>query len=132
MKLIPMTAFVQQQLKGKVLYQHLEKVVNYSDFLIQKLKIWMFVPCKLVDGVWVVLKEPVDYENWITKNIHDPHWMISLECSEYQEAKERCLFTSCPYNLATMEKFMNDKRTIEFFDDLDLELTPAALKQIGF
>lgn len=139
MKLISMTAFVQQYLKGKVLYHHLEKVVNYSDFLIQILELWMFVPCKLIDGVWVVLEEPSGYDLWISGIVSD-----MPEFKEYQEAKERCLFEGFEFKGETDFSWifkhgktypvMISKRNIEYLVTIfnrEIELTPAAQKQIG-
>lgn len=71
---------------------------EYDSFLLQKLEIWMFVPCKLVDGVWVVLEEPKEYQDYLLPNeqygkiprIHDNRW--HQYCKEYHEAKERCIF----------------------------------------
>lgn len=55
----------------------LDKIRSYANFLKQPLELWMFVPCKLVDGVWVVLEEK--------KPFQDNYF-------EFQQAKERCLF----------------------------------------
>lgn len=55
----------------------LDKIRSYANFLKQPLALWMFVPCKLVDGVWVVLEEK--------KPFQDNYF-------EFQQAKERCLF----------------------------------------
>lgn len=95
-KLISMTAFVLLYLKGKVLYHHLDKVVNYADFLSQPLELWMFVPCKLVAGVWVVLEEPFYYNDFLLNKIPTTNFRLNFriknECREYQEAKSKCLF----------------------------------------
>jgi hypothetical protein len=161
MKLISMTAFVQQELKGKVLYHHLEKVVNYSDFLIQKFKIWMFVPCKLVGSDWVVLEEPLQYRSFIDlENEMDDDIPLKVlhNCKEYHEAKKRCLFEGFEYfktnwdlaELAHLGKKENsqyvknkntfcqinikdfENKTIENLVQYNLELTPTAQKQFGF
>jgi len=88
MKLISMTEFVL--LNSEIHYtiqsesEFYNVVINYANFLSQKLELWMFVPCKLVDGVWVVLEEPFnDGEN-------DQYYSSAMQ--EYQEVKERCLF----------------------------------------
>ena len=51
----------------------------YSKFLKQTPQIWMFVPCKLVDGVWVVLEKETEHSAY-------------ADDLEYQQAKERCYF----------------------------------------
>ena len=58
----------------------------YSKFLKQTPQLWMFVPCKLVDGVWVVLEEPK-----LSKDFWDKG-EVSKEWEQYQQAKERCYF----------------------------------------
>lgn len=63
----------------------INKVINYANFLKQPLEIWMFVPCKLVGDVWVVLEEPV-YTNPSNKFYNEVY------VKEYQQAKERCFF----------------------------------------
>jgi hypothetical protein len=60
----------------------------YSKFLKQTPQIWMFVACKLVDGVWVVLELP---KVCICTDL------CSL-CKEYQQAKERCYFDGWEYD----------------------------------
>jgi len=88
MKLISMTDFVIEKEFGygnEVISseQFTKLICNYVNFLKQPLEIWMFVPCKLVNGVWVVLVEkplsPKTDENW-------NKWI------EYQQAKDRVLF----------------------------------------
>lgn len=66
---------------------------NRVNFGRQKLEIYMFVPCKLVDGVWVVLEEPMHYKLWCKYGSYTQYGeKIVPECKEYQEAKERCIF----------------------------------------
>jgi hypothetical protein len=137
MKLIPMTDFVIEQNmrfanKEITLEQLALQQLYYAVFLKQDLKLHYFVPCDL-DGN--VLEEPkcnVCYTG-LPGDCHR-----SKECGidenpfkEYQEAKDRCLFTSCPYHVEIMKNFIKDGQTIEFFDDLNLELSPTAQKQIG-
>jgi hypothetical protein len=70
---------------------------NYANFLRQPLSIEMFIPCKLVDGVWVVLEEPIkritvfNYEGGSSPDFHP------IDIEEYQEVKERCLFKGFEY-----------------------------------
>jgi len=63
----------------------------YSKFLKQTPQIWMFVPCKLVNGVWSVLEEPKRpwQDSIIEEGLHERY---KQELSEYQQAKERCYF----------------------------------------
>ena len=96
------------------------KMLNYSSFLIQKLELWMFIPCKLVNGVWVVFEKPVEmgeYDDRLCNFCSYPqegraisalslgcegsrcesafenyHDEFQTELAEYQEAKERILF----------------------------------------
>jgi len=117
---------------------------NYDSFLLQKLEIWMFIPCKLVDGVWVVLEEPTETHETI---FHD-----SESLKGYQEAKERCLFDGFDITNFTkgIKKTINLDNTVHVFyyenfqwnkaigistiEDLikyNLELTQTAKKQIG-
>src|SRR6187402_810881 len=63
----------------------------YANFLSQKLELWMFVPSKLVDGVWVVLEEPKEYKNWVELQ-KQGGYSLCHNSNEYQTAKERCLF----------------------------------------
>jgi len=116
---------------------------NFDMFLSQKLEIWMFVPCKSVDGIWVILEEiNEEYPN----NIE-----YFEEIKEYQEAKERCLFEGFEVvsntNFVTIwqlnGKYLNwDKKDNHFtffsgfnieklMQDFDLKLTATAQKQIG-
>ena len=69
------------------------KILNYSDFLKQPLTLGMFVPCKLVDSVWVISEEPLFYEQWSTHKDRYPYadW-AHVKGNEYQEAKDRILF----------------------------------------
>ena len=39
---------------------YLDKLGRYVAFIKQKMELWMFVPCKKVDGKWVILERPVD------------------------------------------------------------------------
>lgn len=107
----------------------------------------MFVPCKLVDGVWVVLEEPEmnrlfgygDFNNEDEK--------------EYQEAKERVLFEG--FKLSTGKEAViykkesedliirmhkeyklcsvNGKQVVKIEElvKYNLQLTESAKKQIG-
>jgi len=102
-KLISMTEFVINQWSVDLTKSQRERIKNYADFLSQKLSIDMLVPCKLVDGVWVIIEVPKDWKNWEdvyiannkegkTKNRYTSQLNARRDCLEYQEAKERCLF----------------------------------------
>lgn len=112
------------------------------DFGKQPLALWMFVPCELVDGVWVVLKEPnTENEKYRMivgeekENILDLH---SFDCDveEYQQAKERCLFEGFEMdNSFVTHKSHNSffypisclhEQTIEDLVKYNLELTKTA------
>jgi len=151
-KLISMTDFVlEQELELRNYFEYdnreaLVKIFNYAHFLKQPLELWMFVPCKLVDGVWVVLDaEPCSLGMCAKGN---PFYDVYLESKkEYQQAKERCLFDGFEYkhikttydnyyiinnknitwlswnNLKTIESLLNYNQ--------DLQLTQTAIKQLG-
>lgn len=102
----------------------------------QPLEIWQFVPCKLVDGVWVVLDSKKPFQD----NYH-----------EYQEAKSRCIFEG--WVLENTSKFTiwiekdglsicftdrgkinvnsHNEKTIEDLVKYNLELTASAIKELG-
>lgn len=126
----------------------------YSKFLKQQLEIWMFIPCKLVDGVWVVMEEP--------NEDNSKYWNVGLdgefnhnqfidEREEYQEAKDRVLFEGFEYNKHTCQikdkddlyfffserycelYFEGSANYIEYIEEIvkyNLELTKTAKKQI--
>lgn len=86
------------------------KTENYANFLSQKLSLDMFIPCKLVDGVWVLLEEPKDWKNWQdvyianntegkTKDRYTSQLSARWDCREYQEAKDRVLFEGFEINI---------------------------------
>lgn len=82
-----MTDFVINENSQEHSLNCLLKIRSYANFLKQKLELWMFVPCNLVNGVWVVLEEPTcdcatefDREGCYDK------------CYEYINAKNRVLF----------------------------------------
>lgn len=113
---------------------------NHVNFLKQKLELWMFVPCKLVEGVWVPIKGKENH-------------FIRKELDEFREAKNRVLFEGfelfemsaglnviretlkfsqvfASYNSEPFYK-CNGHNTIEDLVKYNLELTPTAKKQIG-
>jgi hypothetical protein len=113
---------------------------NYDDFLKQPLELWMFVPCKLVDSVWVVLEVPkLVYEKEDDNSALQNH---NAYLEEFQQAKERCLFDGCVYD-DEMQAIRNEKGidlfylpkgelfTIEIMTKYNLQLTTTVKKQIG-
>jgi hypothetical protein len=141
-------------LQGNNRYQ---KCIRYANFLKQLLQIWMFVPCKLVDGVWVVLDIPkFHYTQDALKNLKrgielDTALEINKKVEEYQEAKERCLFDGFTYHIGLDKNNPNfwfvrnsfikihdyelevQSLTIEILSNRvqPIKLTPTALKQLG-
>jgi len=112
-----------------------EKVINYANFLKQPLSIEMFVPCKLVDGFWVVLEEPID--NTCENCNHKQDFDICCRFEEYQEAKERCLFEGFTFEHTSVVKYENyvfsiKDKTIENLIRIYCypKLTDSAQKQI--
>lgn len=121
---------------------------NFDDFLKQPLELWMLIPCKLVDGVWVVLvnnypekPETKDYHNEYGGNFELYQHNLML-WREYQEAKDRVLFEGFESRKSIMHGGLiiqngclnlegNDfNQTIEYLTRYEIYLTPTALKQI--
>jgi hypothetical protein len=111
---------------------------KFDEFLKQPLELWQFVPCKLVDGVCIVLEEPV-FDELLPMNEMDEIY------NEYQEAKERVLFEGFEIEkgidddmlyfgdtyLGFISEFTNKNQTIEYLIKYKPKLTQNALKQIG-
>jgi len=112
---------------------------NFDDFLSQALEIWQFVPCKLVDGVWVVLEEPKLQHSFDSKGseiVYNKKYEESLE--EYEDAKKRVLFEGFGYEHTTVIKHENyifsiEEKTIESLIKIKCfpELTKTAVNKIG-
>ena len=127
---------------------------KYDEFLEQPLEIWQFVPCKLVDGVWVVLEKPQTEFKSLKGSVGDD----SLK--EYEQAKSLCLFEGLRIEKDTYKQtkrtfyFIKDKRvahvlefhsgeietrfdlkydykTIEDLTYFNLELTANTIKNLG-
>lgn len=142
--LIPITDFVLKEMNNLILNgagSVVAKIGNYARFLRQTLEIWMFVPCKLVDGVWFVLEEPKDYY-WFENNVELTRTFDeNVKFLEYQQAKERCLFEGFemyngnPYNnklqRAYSKNHIDEWWTIENIIHWNLELTQTAIKQLA-
>lgn len=74
---------------------HRERV----EFGRQKPELWMFMPCKLVDGAWVVLEEP---------NYKANELQLQDEWKDYLEAKERVIFEGFEYEKKSKMIVSND------------------------
>lgn len=115
---------------------------KYVEFCKQPLNLGMFVPAKLVDGVWVVFEEPKEYKNWIEIQKHGGY-SLCHNSNEYQKALDRILFDGfeikCHYLvkggvwLFLLKEIKNYiiEDILKDFEDVELELTPTAQKQIG-
>ena len=152
--LISMTDFVLEKNKAEeVTRQSYIECRNYANFLKQILEIWMFVPAKLVNGEWLVLEEPnIPFQDSIMEE--SVHLKYANKLKEYQEAKQRCIFSICEIK---EEKFIHNTKhyfvvcdslkifwnfngkweinkgfkTIEGLVKYNLKLTDSAIKQIG-
>lgn len=90
-----MSDFVHRQYKDKLVHTgkdwrnnleiYARTTKNYSDLLKQPLTLGMFVPCKLVGGVWIVFEKPTLLN---TKSDAVYHF----DMKEYKKAKQKCLF----------------------------------------
>lgn len=152
--LISMTDFVVIESEKTTVHNvesQFKLIYDYAKFLQQLLEIWMFVPCKLVDGIWVVLEFP---------NRTDKQWRDGADMkdefyetvSEYQQAKERCLFEgffnttqSSQYNMYiengmqsvfyksknsdVLKKIIGMVIVEDLIKDTPVKLTPTAQKQ---
>jgi len=155
--LIGMTDFVLEQNKNLLTTREcFINCLNYANFLEQPLELWMFVPCKLIDGFWVVLEEPEPIHTCGLEP--DDYEYNDDEAIEYRQAKERCLFEGFEFTETHMkgidsnlnlfvfpyannrfgltkkqEAFMTwfQLFTIEDLVQCDLQITPTAQKQIG-
>lgn len=134
MKLLSMTDFVLEQNKEfKPTRTYKEIALNYANFLKQPLELWMFVPCKLVDGVWVILEKPKETSEGIEA--------YDFDCQEYLQAKERRLFegfrienfmlTNDVIGIGQALTLYSDIESLIYDFDGDIELTQTAIKQIG-
>lgn len=117
---------------------------RFDEFLKQPLSLWQFVPCKLVDGVWVVLETPEDKKWWLRTHREGGWWNEFVEYKkQYEEAKERVLFEGFEVIISENPEvygillygddtiYPDDFETIEDLIKYKPKLTPAALKQIG-
>lgn len=115
------TKFEDAETKWKL---HCKRIV----FGEQPLELWMFVPCKFVDGVWVVLEEPKEY-NLFKQGVCNDFLKANI-CKEYQQAKERCLFEGITEIESDYIISSSDNNTIEDITAYNFTLTASAQKQI--
>lgn len=117
---------------------------NFDDFLSQKLELWQFIPCKLVEGVWLPIEKPscdclTEYD---MEGCPDKCW-------EFLNAKNRCIFEGFELDYDTIveskdiriwfksdsEIFINNTKqqifTIESLTKHNLKLTASAKKTLG-
>lgn len=154
-KLISMVDFVLEQDLQIPIGRTAGQMIKYANFLKQPLELCMFIPCKLVDGVWVVLEEPDRDNN--KYDVYDREFcyfndgLFLHDEQEYQEAKDRVLFEG--FSLENKGQFTvwiqkenhsicftdrgkininsQNERTVEDVIKYEFLLTPNALKQLG-
>jgi hypothetical protein len=143
-RLIPMTDFV---LLKDAEWTDYQSIYKYANFLKQPLELWMFIPC---DENGNVLEIPHYFEPTSEKEIGDYDELVY----QYQIAKDRVLFNgfeiikpsegcfillctkkiNCQFLLTPDYVFCDTYFRDEVIEDLidyKLDLTPAAIKQIG-
>lgn len=113
MKLISMTDFVIETLEKEVTVDYgasekIMEVFRYANSIKQFLEIWMFVPCKLVEGVWVVLEVP------IYNGVDDQYYGAQIE--QYEQAKEKVLFEGFNVKNNTVKIAYNSWLEFHFFN----------------
>ncbi len=129
-----------------------DKVINYANFISQKLEFWMFVTC---DKDGNILEEPKDEElckycplennkyNSVGSSCEGSKCDIAAENYkiEYQEAKDRILFDGftvkngivfTPENQILVQKTFLEKMAIENIVGLKILLTPNGAKKAGY
>lgn len=119
-------------------------VISYANLLSKKLELWMFVPCKFIEGVWVALEEPKNYNIWEDLHFNNGKNNGTIgfeEHLDFKEAKEKNIFKGCYLfdgwclQFESGELFCSKESLKDYnVEDLvkyNLELTPTAKKQIG-
>ncbi len=121
-----------------------EMRVLYDEFLDQNIELWMCVPCKLINEVWISLKKEkaqaynkdgvkIDYA-------FEKDDYVLGGAKEYQEAEKLCLFKgfySLKDSFITNGSLIIDSETmsimkVENLIQYGIELTPTAQKQLGY
>ena len=135
MKLISMTDFVLQENKGgqqvnsitSQLHHDLRRIKKYANLLKQPLKLEMFVP---VDEEGNFLEEPEQFKEWIKSDHYfNASESVTHQCRMYKKAKEKVFFEL--NNKYSAELIVELNTDIESIKNLDIELTPNAIKQLG-
>lgn len=141
--LTSMTDFVLEQ--NEISLTPFRNILNYARFLKQPLAIYQFVPCKLVDGEWVVLEEPDMVYNDGVFGVWNGLFQNKNEyIKEYQEALGKVLFEGFEnseigyvylnheiHGRLMFDEEIFEDRTIEYLVPYNLPLTKKALKEIG-
>lgn len=81
---------------------------QYDELLRQQPQIWMFIPCKLVNGAWIVLEEALGAD--FLSNYDMDKFL------EYEEAKDKVIFKDFKLHLHT--PFGDLHQSIGYFDVL--------------
>lgn len=122
-----MTDFVLEQ-KSKQKFREFGWVcIKYARFLKQPLKLEMFVP---VDEEGNLLEEPEQFKEWIKSDHYfNASESVTHQCRMYKKAKEKVLFEF--NNKYSAELIVELNTDIESIKNLEIELTPNAIKQLG-
>ena len=65
---------------------------NYRKLITQSLNISHFVPAKLIDGVWGLLEEPINFFSDSPNKEESKMYQNSQAVKEYQTALDNCVF----------------------------------------
>ncbi len=128
MKLLSMTDFVLRETNSPTtLAESFQRCVTYANFLKQPLKIEMFVP---VDEYGNILQEPEEFKEWIKSDHYfNASESVTHQCRMYKKALEKVLFEiEYKYSAELIVELNTD---IESIKNLDIELTPNTIKQLG-
>lgn len=117
----------------------MKNLIPITDFLKQKIKKWMFVPC---DENGYFLPEPKSFTLFLISSEEELNsaFPYKKECEDYKKAQERILFKGCTIlpnhpNIFIHDGFnlfvVDEEKTIENIIHKNFELTETALKQIG-
>ena len=118
-RLITMTDFVLEQ-KDWFGDKYKMLIDGYANFLKQPLKLGYFIPCDLEGNV---LKTHQHFPN---------REMAEAYNHKFKEAQERVLFKDINLDgLDMLKHHINQKRTIEYMVQFNLELTENAKKQFN-
>lgn len=89
--LISLSDFLSNNIETGCLVSAMKRLTKYADFLKQPLTLGMFVPCKLVDNIWVRIKEPKEYQEWLEIQ-KQGGYSLCHNSNEYHKALDRILF----------------------------------------